>query len=136
MAGVRVLALAAATAVALTGCTGMSFAGERRGTAASADALALAWSTPASQPQWLPADATRIRSAITTMRGADASPAALRAAPSTALPKSCRTATAADAAPGIDASWTPRLTGAVVQRCGNWLVTRVDDGYYGWTPAT
>ena len=132
----RELAVAAAALLPLvvTGCSGTTgwLPRERHGVAASPAALAHAWSTPASQPSWLPADATRIRWAAATVGGADRAPAALLADSAAGLPRSCRPLEHPEPA-AITASWTPHRTAAVL-RCGGWAVTAVDGGYYGWTP--
>lgn len=118
----------------LTGCSGAAgwLPRERHGVASSRAALELAWSTPASQPAWLPEDATRIRWIASTRGGADRAPAALLADTGAALPRSCRPAERHGRA-AIAASWAPSAV-QEVRRCGNWAVAAVDGGYYAWTP--
>lgn len=118
----------------LTGCSGTAgwLPRERHGVAESPRRLALAWSTPATQPAWLPQDATRIRWIAATRGGADRAPAALLADSAEPLPATCRPARHHEDA-AIAASWTPRHATRVL-RCGGWAVTAVDGGYYAWTP--
>ena len=118
----------------LTGCSGTAgwLPRERHGVAATPAALELAWSTPASQPSWLPGDATRIRWVAATRGGADRAPAALLADSDAPLPRSCRPTEHHERA-AITAAWTPRSADRVL-RCGGWAVTAVDGGYYAWTP--
>lgn len=122
-------------ALLLAGCSGLPdlTPHRRQGTAATPAALELAWSTPASQPGWLPADAVDIRWTAATTGGADRSPAALLARTSSPLPGSCRPVEDAARA-AISAAWAPDAVRGPVRRCGGWAVVAVDGGYYGWTP--
>lgn len=121
--------------LALTGCSGPSalVVHQRQGVAADPKALERAWSTPATQPGWLPADATRIRWIASTRGGADRAPAALEARSAADLPASC-TPLEQPGGPAITASWTPSAPVAGVRRCGNWAVAAIDGGYSAWTP--
>lgn len=134
----RTLAVVVAllTALLLAGCSGLPdlTPQRRQGVAATPAALELAWSTPASRPEWLPADAADIRWTAATTGGADRAPAALLARTSSPLPGSCRPVEDAARA-AISAAWAPDAVHGPVRRCGGWAVVAVDGGYYGWTPA-
>ncbi|MFD1722697.1 hypothetical protein [Amnibacterium endophyticum] len=128
------VAAALALAVALAGCSASPLVAHRRGgTAADPAALLKAWSTPATQPGWLPEDATRIRWVASTRGGADRAAAVLEARSAGPLPDSC-TALPDGRGAAIGAAWAPQRVPAEVRRCGNWAVTAIDGGYYGWTP--
>jgi hypothetical protein len=103
------------------------------GTVASPAALAHAWRTPASEPDWVPADATGIRFVAATGGSADASPASVRVVTASALPDSCTTIPRRSL-DSFGEDWAPSSFPDTVSRCGNWAVMRVDDGWFGWTP--
>ncbi len=132
--GAAAVALAAALPLALSGCDSLDLLQHQvSGTAASTRALELAWRTPASEPEWIPADATRIRYVAATGGAADASPATVRADTSSGLPASC----AVIERRSLDSfgpTWAPRAFPDRVERCGNWAVMWVDGGWFGWTP--
>lgn len=128
-------AAAAVAVLALVGCAASPLVAHRRGgVAADRAALLQAWSTPATQPGWLPADATRIRWVAATRGGADRAPAAIEARSDARLPAAC-TPAGSVAGVAITASWSPDRAPVDVRRCGNWAVAAVPGGWYGWTPA-
>jgi hypothetical protein len=128
------LALAALVPLVLTGCSvGDALHGRTSGTVASPAALAHAWRTPASEPDWVPADATGIRFVAATGGSADASPASVRVVTASALPDSCTTIPRRSL-DSFGEDWAPSSFPDTVSRCGNWAVMRVDDGWFGWTP--
>jgi len=135
---VAALVVAAGTAFALTGCSDVAdvLHHQTQGSYDSRAALEQAWSTPASEPDWIPADATRLRMiAATGGAGADATPAVVRVRTATALPASCTEIDRRSMDP-FSLDWAPAKIPARVQRCGNWAVVPVSDGWYGWTPLT
>lgn len=128
------LVVAALVTLALAGCSMPSPAHARTsGTAHSVRALELGWRTAASQPEWVPADATDIRYTATTSGPADETPASVRASSTSPLPRTCTTEARASSA-GLVAHWAPSVVPDRVERCGNWAVVPVPGGYYGWTP--
>jgi hypothetical protein len=128
------LAVAALIPIALTGC-GITDALQKRtsGTVATPAALEHAWRTPASQPDWVPADATDIRYIAATVGAADASPAAVRVDTTSALPDTC-TEIERRSLDAFGEDWAPGSFPDRVERCGNWAVMKVDGGWFGWTP--
>jgi hypothetical protein len=128
------LALAAALPLLLAGCS-VEDALHRQtsGTADSRAALQQAWRTPASQPDWVPADATDIRYIAATGGAADRSPASVRVATASALPDTCTTIERRSLE-SFGEDWAPPKFPDRVERCGNWAVMRVHGGWFGWTP--
>jgi hypothetical protein len=128
------LAVAALIPLALAGC-GItdSLHGQTSGTAASVAALQHAWRTPASEPDWVPADATGIHYVAATGGGADVSPAAVRVTTASPLPKAC-TEIERRSLDSFGEAWAPTSFPGRVQRCGNWAVMKVRGGWFGWTP--
>lgn len=128
------LALALLIPLALTGCSVDGVLQQRTsGTAASTRALAMAWRTPASQPDWVPADATRIRFVAATGGSADRAPASVRVSTSSPLPASC-TSIPRRSLDSFREDWAPTTFPTTVRRCGNWAVMKVRGGWFGWTP--
>lgn len=128
------LAIAALLPAALTGC-GVSDALHQQttGTASTTAELDHGWRTPASQPDWVPADATGIHYVAATGGAADRSPASVRVTTSSPLPAGCSWITRRS----LDAfaeSWAPKRFPDQVARCGNWAVMQVPGGWFGWTP--
>ena len=118
----------------LTGCGVQDLLQKRTsGTADSRDALGHAWRTPASQPDWVPADAKRIRYVAATDGSADATPASVRVTMRSALPEGCTTVPR-HSLDAFGEDWAPSTVPEVIERCGNWAVVRVDGGWFGWTP--
>jgi len=103
------------------------------GTAESVRALELGWRTAASQPEWVPADATGIRFAATTSGPADETPAEVLVTTASPLPRTCTTAARTSSA-RLGEHWAPATVPDRVERCGNWAVVPVQGGWYGWTP--
>jgi hypothetical protein len=128
------LVVAALVPIALTGCS-ISDALQKQtsGTAATPAALEQAWRTPASQPDWVPADSTGIRFIAATGGSADRSPASVRVTTASALPKDC-TAITRYSLESFGQDWAPKSFPDRVERCGNWAVMPVKGGYFGWTP--
>lgn len=128
------LALAALIPLVLSGCS-LTDAMHRQtsGTAATPAALEQAWRTPASQPDWVPEDATGIRFIAATGGSADESPASVRVTTASALPKTC-TEIQRHSLDSFGEDWAPDSFPDEVERCGNWAVMKVDDGWFGWTP--
>lgn len=128
------LAVAALVPLGLTGC-GVADVLQKQtsGTAASPAALQQAWRSPASQPDWVPADSTGIRYIAATGGAADRSPATVRATTASALPTTCTTITRRSL-DSFGPDWAPRSFPATVQRCGDWAVMAVPGGWFGWTP--
>lgn len=128
------VALAALIPLALSGCA-VTDALHRQtsGTAATPAALAHAWRTPASEPDWLPADSTDIRFIAATGGGADRSPASVRVTTSSPLPDGC-TEIPRRSLEAFGEDWAPEKFPDTVQRCGNWAVMPVAGGWFGWTP--
>jgi hypothetical protein len=128
------LAVAALIPLALAGCSSSDALHKRTsGTAATPAALEQAWRTPASTPDWVPEDATAIRFVAATAGSADQSPASVRVTTASALPATC----AEIERRSLDSfgeSWAPASFPDRVQRCGNWAVMKVQDGWFGWTP--
>lgn len=128
------LALAALVPLLLTGCSVEDALQKRTsGTADSPAALEMAWRTPASQPDWVPADATGIRFVAATGGSADASPASVRVVTASALPDSC-TSIPRRSLESFGEDWAPSSFPDTVSRCGNWAVMKVHGGWFGWTP--
>ncbi|WP_375387636.1 hypothetical protein [uncultured Amnibacterium sp.] len=131
---VPALALAAVLPLVLTGCSvadGLQH--QTSGTAATPAALEQAWRTPASQPDWVPADSTDIRYIAATGGSADRSPASVRVTTASALPQGC-TEIDRRSLDSFGESWAPKTFPDRVERCGNWAVMPVDGGWFGWTP--
>jgi hypothetical protein len=128
------LAVAALVPALLTGCS-LSDALHKQtsGTAATPEALGLAWRTPASQPDWIPADSTGIHYIAATGGAADASPAAVRVRTSADLPSTC-TAIPRRSIDSFGEDWAPKSFPTTIERCGNWAVMKVPGGWFGWTP--
>lgn len=128
------LALVALLPLVLTGCSVEDALHEQTsGTADSPAALEQAWRTPASQPDWVPADATGIRFVAATGGGADVSPASVRVVTTSGLPRSCTTIPRRSL-DSFGEDWAPSSFPDTVSRCGNWAVMKVDGGWFGWTP--
>ncbi|GAA2752325.1 hypothetical protein [Amnibacterium kyonggiense] len=128
------LAIAALVPVALSGCGVADVLHKQTsGTAATPRALEQAWRTPASEPDWVPADATDIRYIAATGGSADKAPASVRVTTGSALPTSCTTITRRSL-DSFGESWAPKRFPDTVERCGNWAVMRVNGGWFGWTP--
>jgi hypothetical protein len=128
------LALAAALPLLLTGCSiGDALQHRTSGTVPTAAALEQAWRSPASQPDWVPADATDIRFVAATGGAADKSPASIRVTTATALPEAC-TEIERRSLDSFGERWAPSSFPDEVERCGNWAVMKVDGGWFGWTP--
>ena len=131
---VAAAALVVALPVLLTGCGAVDLVEKRTsGTAADRAALDHAWRTPASQPDWVPADATKIRYVAATGGAADATPAAVRATTASALPGTCTTVHRYSLE-SFGEDWAPGSVPDEAERCGNWAVVRVHGGWFGWTP--
>jgi hypothetical protein len=128
------LVVAALVTLALAGCSMPSLGGARTsGTAHSVRALELGWRTAASQPEWVPADATDIRFSATTSGPADETPAVVRVTTASPLPRTCA-ASARASSVTLHERWAPTTVPDRVERCGNWAVVQVEGGWYGWTP--
>jgi hypothetical protein len=128
------LVVAALVTLALAGCSMPGpIVARTSGTVQSVRALELGWRTAASQPEWVPADATGIRFAAITSGPADETPAVVRVATTGPLPRTCTTEARASSV-ALDERWAPGKVPERVERCGNWAVVRVAGGYYGWTP--
>ena len=128
------VALAAALPLALTGCSvGDALHHQTSGTAATPAALSQAWRTPASEPDWLPADSTDIRYIAATGGSADQSPASVRVTTASALPDGC-TEIQRLSLESFGEDWAPAKFPDTVKRCGNWAVMKVKGGWFGWTP--
>ena len=127
-------AVAVLVPVLLTGC-GISDAlhHQTSGTAATPAALEMAWHTPASEPDWVPADATGIRFVAATGGSADRSPASVRVTTTSPLPADC-TEIERRSLDSFGEDWAPSKFPDRVERCGNWAVMPVDGGWFGWTP--
>lgn len=129
-----VIVLIAALPLALTGCSmGDALNHQTSGTAATTTALEQAWQTPASQPEWIPADAKDIRYIAGTGGSADQSPATVRVTTASGLPDTC-TEIERRSLDSFGEPWAPTTFPDRVERCGNWAVMKVDDGWFGWTP--
>jgi hypothetical protein len=128
------LAVAALVPLLLTGCS-LADAVHRQtsGAVATPHALALGWRTPASQPDWVPADSTGIHYVAATGGAADESPAAVRVTTSSALPSTC-TDIERRSIDSFGEDWAPKRFPDTVERCGNWAVMQVPGGWFGWTP--
>ncbi|MDJ0377043.1 hypothetical protein [Cryobacterium sp. PH31-L1] len=126
-----VLAAAALTALALTGCSNIIEQVQREKSLEfpSVPILTEEWDQRAD---WLPADATQI-----TIREAAAGggPAILAATTNSDLdPMQCAE-TDRQSAPTYAEDWSP--DDVYVDRvfaCANWAVIKTADGWYGWTP--
>ena len=131
---VPALTVAALVPLLLSGC-GISDALQKQttGTASTPRALEMAWHTPASEPDWVPADSTGIHYIAATGGSADASPASVRVTSASALPKDCTEITRRSL-DSFGESWAPSKFPDRVERCGNWAVMKVDGGWFGWTP--
>jgi hypothetical protein len=128
------VALVAALPLLLSGCSvADALHHQTSGTAATPAALAQAWRTPASQPDWVPADSADIRYIAATGGSADESPASVRVTTSSALPAGC-TPIARRSLDSFGESWAPAKFPDTVERCGNWAVMKVRGGWFGWTP--
>lgn len=128
------LALVALLPLVLAGCSVEDVLHKQTGgTAASTDALEQAWRTPASQPDWVPGDATGIRWIAATGGSADESPASVRVVTASALPDSCTTIPRRSLE-SFGPDWAPSSFPDTVSRCGNWAVMKVQGGWFGWTP--
>jgi hypothetical protein len=128
------LVVAAVVTLALAGCSAPTVQlGETSGTVQSVRALELGWRTAASQPEWVPDDATDIRFSATTSGPADETPAIVRVTSASPLPAACTTRPRSSAV-ALREGWAPRSVPDRVERCGNWAVVRVPGGWYGWTP--
>lgn len=118
----------------LAGCSvGDALQRQTTGTAATPAALEQAWRTPASQPDWLPADSTDIRYIAATGGSADETPASVRVTTASALPEAC-TAIDRRSLDSFGENWAPKKFPDTVERCGNWAVMQVKGGWFGWTP--
>lgn len=127
-------AVAALVPLALAGCSFQDALEQRTsGTAATPAALAHAWRTPASEPDWVPEASTDIRYVAATGGPADRSPAAVRVTTTDALPTTC-TGITRYSMDAFGEAWAPRSLPDRVQRCGNWAVVRVRGGWFGWSP--
>lgn len=139
MRAVRVLTaavLAAALPIGLSGC-GVSDVLQKRisGTSDSRRQVLDAWTAPASAPDWVPADATRIRYVAGTAGERDRAPGAVRVDSAGGLPSTCTTVRRFS----LDAfgeDWAVPVADLPerVQRCGNWIVVPARGGWFGWTP--
>lgn len=129
-----VLPFAAAVLLLLTACDGPLVMHQRSGTEATPAALAHAWSTPATQPDWVPSDSRHLRFMAKTLGPADETPAVVRVDTASALPASCA-ASSLDTSPALAPGWAPGMVATHVTRCGNWAVVPVPGGWFGWTPA-
>ena len=128
------LVVAVMVPLGLTGCTiGDALQKQTTGTAASPAALELAWHSPASEPDWVPADSTGIRFIAATGGAADRSPASVRVRSTAALPATC-TEIARRSLDSFGQRWAPRSFPDTVDACGNWAVMKVAGGWFGWTP--
>ncbi|MGT2426308.1 hypothetical protein [Amnibacterium kyonggiense] len=137
MSAARLLPALAAVALVTAALSGCSVSDvlhrQTSGTADTPRALEQAWRTPASEPDWVPADATDIRYVAATGGPADASPASVRVTTASGLPATCTTITRRSL-DSFGESWAPKRFPDTVERCGNWAVMRVDGGWFGWTP--
>jgi hypothetical protein len=131
---VPALAVAALVPIALSGCgVADSLHKQTSGTAATPAALQQAWRTPASRPDWVPADSTAIHYIAGTAGSADATPASVRVATASPLPAGC-TRISRRSLDSFGEDWAPSSFPDTVARCGNWAVMAVEDGWFGWTP--
>lgn len=131
---VPALAVAVALPLLLTGCSiGDVLQHQTSGTASDPAALRQAWSTPASLPQWIPADSTDIRYIAATGGDAGSAPATVRVTTTSALPRTCTEITRRSL-DSFGPDWAPDGFPDRVGRCGNWDVMAVDGGWFGWTP--
>ena len=95
--------------------------------------LQSAWRNPASEPTWIPADATRIRYIAGTAGPKDADPASVRVDTKSALPADCKEVPRRSL-DSFGSDWAPKEFPDTVDACGNWAVVSVDGGYFAWTP--
>lgn len=130
-------ALALLVPLALTGCSNPIDTLQKRisGTADTRTALLDAWSTPASDPDWVPADASDVRYVAGTAGQADATPGTVRVTTASALPASC-TEVERRSLDSFGEDWAVPVKDLpeTVQRCGNWIVVPAEGGWFGWTP--
>lgn len=134
----RTAALAASLLIALpltlTGC-GVADALHHQATGDVKTVAELhdAWRTPASEPTWIPSDATRIRYVAGTAGAQDADPATVRVDTRSALPADC-TEVPRRSLDSFGPEWAPAKFPDRVDVCGNWAVMPVHGGYFAWTP--
>ena len=131
-------ALALLLPLALTGCGNPVDALQKRvsGTADTRADLLDAWSTtPASDPDWVPADAVDARYVAGTAGADGATPGTVRVTSPSGLPASCTTVERRSL-DSFGEEWAVPVEDLPerVQRCGNWIVVPTDDGWFGWTP--
>lgn len=82
-------------------------------------------------PQWIPDDATDLRNRATT----DETVAIIRVVTDSPLAGECATADRRGL-PALDPEWSTDRWPAQVQRCGDYEVIPMEDGWLGWFNAT
>jgi len=127
----RLFALSLATlanGAVLSGCAiGDTLNNERVSEFATASDLRAEW---AKSADWLPADATDIR----TRETPDAEPAVLAATSSTPLDPSLCVEVERLSGPVFSVDDAPNTYVDTVFACGAWAVIPTESGWYGWTP--
>jgi hypothetical protein len=121
--------IAAAPAVALSGCAGIEDVMENESSLEfdTTDDVVAQWGTTAS---WLPDDATSIRIHQSTQ----GEPAVLLSTSTTDLDPSVCIETERRSAPAFAEDWAPESYVDNVFACGDWAVIPTETGWYGWTP--
>lgn len=128
------LPLTLAVVLSTTGCSQVANALHRTHEESFADRAAAedGWQGVAA-PEWLPADATDIRSLATN----DETNAVILVRSPSALPSGC-TEAERRRIPFDAPAWAPQLDRFPdrVMRCGDYEVMQVDGGWFGWFSAT
>ena len=123
-------ALAAASALALSGCSAAAdlIAGRSSMRFETQPDLDQGWHHDAS---WVPADATSIR----LLTADDTGEAVLRATSATPLDPAICAETPRESAPTFEQEQAPDVYSVdTVWACGSWSVIPTADGWFGWTP--
>jgi hypothetical protein len=117
--------------IALTGCAQMSdvFSKQHREDFPTYAAAADGW-VGVGIPDWIPDDATDLRNLATV----DETVSVIRVVTEADLAGSCETA-AREGIPQLAADWSTDVWPDEVQRCGDYEVMPMEDGWLGWFQA-
>lgn len=115
--------------IALTGCSQIihTLANQHEEHFETYPAAAEGW-VGVDIPTWIPDDATDLRNLATT----DESVAVVRVVTDSPLAGDCETEERRGI-PQLDAEWSTEEWPAEIERCGDYEVMPMDDGWLGWT---